>query len=299
MIAVVSHDAGGAEILSSWVSGCEEEYCLALDGPAKIIFQRKLGICHSLPLDEAIGLADWVLCGTSGEGDFEKRAIVQARFAGKKTVAFLDHWVNYKKRFEINGSVNYPDEIWVGDVEALEKARQTFIDVPVFLKTNPYFKEIQCEFKKIQPLPRKAESYNVLYVCEPIRIDIPSIASDEVPPGYSEEEALNYFLGNVDVLERAVSSVKIRPHPKEIKGKYDWAIHKIPGVVEIGGDKSLLEEIANADVVVGCETMAMMVALLVGKKVISSIPPGGRPCLLPNPKIEHLQVLLGTPKDNK
>jgi hypothetical protein len=43
MIAVVSHDAGGAEILSSWLRRCAEPYCVVLDGPAQVIFQRKLG----------------------------------------------------------------------------------------------------------------------------------------------------------------------------------------------------------------------------------------------------------------
>lgn len=302
MIAVVSHDAGGAEILSSWVRSCKESYCLAIDGPARSIFQRKLGDCHSLPLAQAISQSDWVLCGTSGDASLERQAIAQAKLEGKKVVSFLDHWVNYKKRFETNGVSNYPDEIWVGDVEAQEKARVIFPEVPIVLKPNPYFEDIQLEFEKLMLPTRSEESCSVLYVCEPIRVKIPSSPDDdkefseEELPRYSEEDALNYFLENLDVLGRNVSKIKIRPHPKEEKNKYDWAIQKMPLVIEIGGDKTLLEEIAEADVVVGCESMAMMVALSVHTRVISSIPPGGRPCLLPSAKIEHLQILVGKHK---
>ncbi|MFA5824702.1 MAG: hypothetical protein WC825_01880 [Gallionellaceae bacterium] len=302
MIAIVSHDAGGAEILSSWVRRCKEDYCLVIDGPAKNIFQRKLGHCSSLMLDQAIKQSDWVLCGTSGDASLERQAIAQAKLEGKKVVSFLDHWVNYKKRFVTNGVSNYPDEIWVGDVEAQEKAQAIFPGVPVVLTSNPYFEDIQIEFGKIELRPRSEEGCSVLYVCEPIRVKIPSALDDEEEfseeelPMYSEEDALSYFLENLDVLGRSVNKIKIRPHPKEEKNKYDWAIQRMPFVIEIGGDKTLLEEIAEADVVVGCESMAMMVALSVNKKVISSIPPGGRPCLLPSAKIEHLQMLVGRHK---
>ena len=96
MIAVVSHDAGGAEILSSWLCRCAEPYCLVLDGPAKEIFRKKCGSKPIIPLHEAITLCDWVLCGTSWQSNIERRAIALAKSEGKKVVAFLDHWVNYR-----------------------------------------------------------------------------------------------------------------------------------------------------------------------------------------------------------
>jgi hypothetical protein len=53
-----------------------------------------------------------------------------------------------------------------------------------------------------------------------------------------------------------------------------------------------MTQILEADVVVGCESMAMIVGLLANKRVISSIPLGGRLCQLPHAQIEHLQVLV-------
>jgi hypothetical protein len=53
-----------------------------------------------------------------------------------------------------------------------------------------------------------------------------------------------------------------------------------------------MEQIVEADVVVGCASMAMVVALLAKKRVISSIPPEGKLCCLPQAEIEHLQALI-------
>lgn len=292
MIAVISHDAGGAEILSSWLRRCDEPYCLALDGPATDIFIRKIGDRRSMPVEEAIEKSDWVLCGTSWQSSLERQAISLAKESGKKVVAFLDHWVNFKERFQESGVEVLPDEIWVGDVEAEKIARACFPAVKIALKTNPYFEDLQLEIKKIQIDPTDRKKCSVLYVCEPIREHALLQFGNERYWGYTEEDALLYFLQNVRLLDFVVSNIKIRPHPSESQNKYDWAINGTDLNIEMGGKKTLIEETVEADVVIGCESMAMVVGLLAKKKVISSIPPGGRACSLPHPQIWHLQSLL-------
>lgn len=74
MIAIVSHDAGGAEILSSWVRHQSERYLLVLDGPAKTIF-GELGPLELSGLKDAVARADWVLTGTSWQSSLENEAI--------------------------------------------------------------------------------------------------------------------------------------------------------------------------------------------------------------------------------
>ncbi|MNI92623.1 hypothetical protein D3C73_1504410 [compost metagenome] len=60
----------------------------------------------------------------------------------------------------------------------------------------------------------------------------------------------------------------------------------------MGGQRTLVEEIVDCDLAVGCESMAMVVALMAGKKVITCIPPGGRACVLPHDGIISLQHLI-------
>ncbi len=292
MIAVVSHDAGGAEILSSWLGGCEEPYRLVLGGPAKAIFERKLGACQSLSLPVAIDLCDWVLCGTSWKSNLERQSIVQAKAAGKKVVAFLDHWVHYEVRFQDQDVVAYPDEIWVGDIDAERIASTTFPEAIVVLKSNPYFEDLRRELEAIRKPTHKFRQYSLLYVCEPVRSHALLQHGDEHYWGYTEEDALQFFLKNIRAVGYPVRTIKIRPHPSESKTKYDWAKQATSLPVVIGGTKSLLDEIVEADVVVGCESMAMVVGLLAKKRVISTIPPGGKKCGLPQDAVEHLQDLV-------
>uniref|UniRef100_UPI0040488E07 hypothetical protein n=1 Tax=Algoriphagus sp. TaxID=1872435 RepID=UPI0040488E07 len=289
MITVVSHDAGGAEILSSWLLRQNEAFCLVLDGPAKEIFKRKLGKRENFSLGEAVKKGTWVLCGTSWQSDLERKAIVLAKEDNKKTVAFLDHWVNYIDRFQDKGMLFLPDEIWVGDMEAKKLAENIFSSTPIILHANPYFEDLKLAFENMPPKNFKKQGVSILYVCEPTSEHALLQYGDERHWGYTEKEALNYFLSNLSVLNDQILEIKIRPHPSEKKDKYDWA--RTTGVV-IGGDKSLLEEIVASDIVVGGESMAMVIGIIAGKRVISCVPPGGIKCRLPHTTIEYFEKLI-------
>lgn len=295
--AVVAHDAGGAEVLSSFVrrQGLHSTY--VLQGPACKVFQRKLGDIETLTLDDALRQADWLLCGTSWQSELEFNAIKLARALGKRSVAFLDHWVNYRERFERHGEFNLPDEIWVGDSIAAEKAKKIFCKTPILLVENPYFMDIRAEVLAT-PAVRSGDAgrISVLYVCEPVREHALRQHGDERYWGYVEEDALRYFLTNVAVLGKPVERILIRPHPSEAANKYDWAKNEFDLPIAFGGTRALYEEIADSDMVVGCSSMAMVVGLLAGKRVISSIPPGGPLCALPQPEIERMQQILGRPE---
>jgi hypothetical protein len=114
---------------------------------------------------------------------------------------------------------------------------------------------------------------------------------DERYFGYTEEEAVQYFLENLRFITSDIQRIVIRAHPSEPAQKYAWARDRVSVRVDVSEGSPLIEDIAAADIVVGCESMAMVVALLAGKRVISAIPPGGHPCALPHPEIELLQNL--------
>jgi hypothetical protein len=96
------------------------------------------------------------------------------------------------------------------------------------------------------------------------------------------------FLSAAARLEWRVARLILRPHPAEPPGKYDWVPRESDLLIVTRNDQRLLAEIAAADVVAGGESMEMVVALVAGKRVISCVPPGGRPCSLPQPEIERL-----------
>ena len=293
MIALVSHDAGGAEILSSHAARHARDFVYVLEGPARTIFERKLGPIEALPLEVAICQSASILCGTSWQSDLEFNAIVMARSLGKRSVAFLDHWVNYRERFIRSGETNLPDEFWVGDSFAEAVAGKVFPGLPIRIVENPYFEDVRRDLAAVVAMrPRDTERLCVLYVCEPIRDHALRMFGDERHRAYVEEEALRFFLSNVGALGKPVQRILIRPHPSEPADKYRWVRREFDLPIEMGGTRTLVEEVAESDVVVGCESMAMVVGLLAGKRVVSCVPPGGQPCALPQPEIDHYHRLL-------
>ena len=293
MIAIISHDAGGAEILSSYVRQQGIDSFYVLEGPARKIFERKLGPIETTPLEEAIRQSASIICGTSWQSDIELNAIKLARSQGKRSVAFLDHWVNYHDRFVRADRLILPDEIWVGDAMAEKIAKEIFSSLTVTIVDNPYVQDIREELAAIEtPRLPDPDHISILYVCEPVSEHALLRHGDAHFWGYVEEDALRYFLSNSYALGKPIERILIRPHPSERPEKYSWAQHEFSLHIEMGGTRTLLEEVVESDWVVGCESMAMVVALLAEKKVISCIPPGGRPCVLPHTEIASLHDFL-------
>jgi hypothetical protein len=294
-VVIVAHDAGGAEVLSSYVRrldrAAQSRYVFVLDGPARRIFSTKLGQVRQLPLDVALQQSSSVLCGSGWQSDLEVRAIALASRQLKHSTVFLDHWVNYRERFMRDGETHLPDEIWVGDAIALDRARTALPGLPISLVENPYFLDIRDEFRRRPPMKAGPDGVSVLFVCEPIREHALRQHGDERHWGYTEEEALRYFLDHVDALQQPIARILVRPHPAELPDKYSALIGSYDLPVHLSSGRDLLDEVADSQWVAGCNSMAMVVGLLAGRQIVCCIPPGGRPCLLPQPDIRHLQIL--------
>lgn len=298
-IAIVAHDAGGAEILSSYVRRQGEHYqsrCrFVLEGPARKIFEAKLGPIATLPLAVAIEQSSSVLCGTGWQSDLELDSIILSRQCAKRSVAFLDHWVNYRQRFVRGHGLHVPDEIWVGDAAGFDMARIALPGVPITLVDNPYFLDIAEALSNCETTPPQ-HGFAILYVCEPVREPALRQYGNELHWGYTEEQALRYFFDNIEVFKRSIVSIVVRRHPAEPSDKYLFLTQEYDLPISFSHGRSLLEDIAASHCVVGCNSMAMVMALLAQRQVVCSIPPGGRACVLPQPGIVQLQSLAHGPR---
>ncbi len=293
MLVIVSHDAGGAELLSSYAKTLDIPYRLVLAGPALSIFRKKLGSISSSPLEPAFLDATCVLTGSSWSSNLEKNAIVEARKRGIHVITYLDYWANYRQRFELGGSLVLPDELWVGDDEAMRIATDTFPGLPVKMVENSYFAEMRRTLSELQPLENPDRSgKTVLYLCEPVREHAKMQMGDENSWGYTEESALEYFLENIRLLGNDLDHVVIRPHPSENPDKYNWVSRATELDVSISITNSLPADLMSASVIAGCQSTALVVALNAGKKVVSCIPPGGKKSSLPHEGILSLQELV-------
>ena len=299
-LGIVSHDAGGAEILSHWIKKnySKNEYIFYLDGPAEKIFKNNIdnkliNEFANCEIGKFIELSDLIITGTSWQSSIERRFIKSAKLHGKKVISILDHWVNYRERFITEGNLILPDEIWVCDEYAKKIAEDKFKNISLKLIENPYIENLKKNITSYMKLNSNLMTENILYVCEPIKDHAKIQFGDENYHGYTEESALEYFLKQIDLLNIDYKNIIIRPHPSENIKKYNWVIAKFSNLnIIIDNERSLMDQIMLSNTVVGCESMAMVVGLVANKRVISSIPPSGRECSLPHKSIEHLKEIL-------
>jgi hypothetical protein len=293
MISIISHDAGGAELLSSWVNNNPNKYNFILDGPAVEIFKRKVIFNSNIELNKDIIDSEYILCGTSWDSNLERLAIKNAKKYNIKTIAYLDHWVNYKERFLELDELILPDEIWVNDIYARDLAKNTFPNSEIKIVVNYFFEEIENYFNSKEKTTSK--SNRLLYVCEPISEHALKQHGDRYYWGYTEFDALNYLFDNIGLINQKINKITIRPHPSENGNKYNHYINKN---ISISDEKFLLNDIHNSDIIVGAESMALVVAVLAKKRVISCIPPQGLKCRLPFDSIEHLIHIISNYSNN-
>jgi len=292
-VLVVSYDAGGAEVVSAWVKKYgDADYRFLLDGPAVKVFRRKQCAIDVLPVSEmeaGISAADFVLTGTGYGSNLEKIAISTARLQGTPVAAYLDHWTNYRERFDWEGREVLPSEIWAGDLYAFSLAEKTFPVSVVKLVPNEYLEEMR---EQIEAFPRPAGDRNkirVLYVTEPTSVAAKANHGDIRSYGYTEYEALDQYLTYLEGTGNKVAVV-VRPHPAETAAKYLAVIEKHRNELPVSesSGRTLAEDCAWADWVVGCDSMALVIALHAGKRVFSCIPECGPRMSLPYPEIIQL-----------
>jgi len=288
-ICVTAHDAGAANLIAGIVrSISQSDIRLAVAGPAEQIFRKELPLHKNLELSIALHGARTLLSGTSSsQSNLEHRAREIAARAGIRSIGVIDHWVNYSERFRRDNNVLLPSEIWVADEYALQTARTAFPNAALRIFRNRYLEDILSQVPPPEP-PKGPDEPRVLYVLEPIR----ETWKEGPLPG--EFQALNFFMESLPKLYPGKNpKIHLRPHPSEPIEKYrKWALaHQTQGV-SLGEPVPLPEAIGWADVVAGCESYAMVIALSAGRRILCTIPPWGHRCRLPHRGIEFLTELL-------
>ncbi len=284
-IGIVAHDAGAANHIVSWIKAGlidDKDILLSLSGPASAIYEKKIGEYDNYTLEELVVNSHALISGTGWASDIEHEARKKALENKLHVIAVIDHWTNYLERFVRNDETVLPDEIWVSDDYAFDFSKNIFSNTLVKLMPNEYLKS---QVNEIEEISFCSEKSGVLFLMEPMR----EKWNDSVLPG--ELQALDYFLNNAERLNLSEGfSLKVRPHPSDPVGRYD-SYAKEKGF-EVDQNSSLAEAIAEANLVVGCQTYAMVVALFSGKKVVSALPDDAPKCILPFKEIVHLRDIV-------
>ncbi len=288
-IAIVANDAGAAVHIFAWlqtgllsINQCR--FCL--EGPAAKLFQDKQPNIKLFSLDDVLIGAETLLTGTGWSSSLEHNARILAKNKSIKSIAVIDNWVNYKERFIRDNLLILPEVIWVFDEYAYKEAKRCFPDIKIVKQRNDYIKAQVKEVSSCKISKQKGAT-NILYVLEPIRDTWPGI---EVA---GEFQALDFFMSQLPNLNLGDNlSIILKPHPSEPKNKYDnWVRSKNLSNIHIEKVQGLTSLLAWSDIVVGCETYAMIVALAAHKRVLSSLPRNAHNCRLPFNEIERLNQM--------
>jgi hypothetical protein len=285
-IAIVAHDAGAASQIFAWLQSglLPIDQCrFCLEGPAAKLFQVQQPNFKLFSLEDVLIGAETFVTGTGWASSLEHNARILAKNNGIKSIAVIDHWVNYRERFVRDHIEILPDIIWVSDKYAYLEAKLCFSNIEIIEKKNDYIKT-QIDEVLSYNVFRQEGVTKVLYVLEPIR---DTWAGFEVA---GEFQALDFFMNSIPSLNLGEGlSIILKPHPSDPDDKYDcWLRSSSFANIYIEKKRGLASLLAWSDVVVGCETYAMVIALAAHKRVISSLPRYAHNCRLPHDKIERL-----------
>lgn len=284
-LALVCHDAGAAQLILPWIPPQAPGVRAHLRGPAAALWRERFGE-HALEpdLDRALDGAGWLLSGTSPTAELEHRARIEALSRGLRTVAVVDHWLDYAARFQRDGVRVLPDEIWVCDTEAHALARASFPGHDLRLQPNAWLRE---QVERLAPCPDPRVHRTVLVLSEPIAAHW----GGPLPP---QEQALQHLLAQAHRLGLEWPlSLRIRPHDGEAAGHWDRWIRQHQDRHDVALDRSptLAQAMDGVAWVAGLESDALVVALATGRRAVCLQPPAVPRSRLPQRGLIHLRDL--------
>lgn len=294
-IGIVAHDAGGAEIISRLIRKMDAHFLYALAGPAVKIFNKNLGEIQNSRTEDLIQKVNYLICGTSWESTHENAALKIAKEFGVRVISVLDHYSSYAERFIKDGYDIIPAEIWVTDELSLKLACELNPHANIRVVGNPYLEDMKNAFQQMQVSSHNSDYFNILYLTEPISQQAKIQYGDENAWGFTEFDALKYFLQNLSVLTKHQNvRVFLRKHPSELEDKYSEFLGNFDGAqVLMSGSEELIVAIASADAIAGCDTMALLIGVAINKLVYSSLPPNTINPTLPTTGITYIRELSG------
>lgn len=260
-VLVVTHDAGGSEIIAAYVKANRARYDFRIytAGPGARIF-RRLRIPFRPIADDRTAIrtimerhadAQRALLALPGwMTGIERIALQEAKRAGIKTAVYLEDWRAYRERLgypQSGWKTHLPDEVWAGDDASLALAQRQFARTSSRVRyvRNEFFGGIVKRFRAART--RKARS--ILFLSS----------------AWGGERVLKDLLRQLS--GNAVrATLRIRLHPAEDRSRFDALIRQYRSRVRVerSDEQDLAKDLARAAAVIGSQTVALPIAALCG-----------------------------------
>lgn len=310
-ILIVCHDTGSANALSVFarhLKNLQLDVGVVCSGTSATVF-CKMGIQPDALVSDRLGLddvlhlfdtfrPDAVVLGTSLDSRAERMFCREAGERGVFSLALVDWWSNFGRRFSTPGSLDLlflPDAIAVEDEDAAAGALADGIPGgQIHITGNPYWDHLLGISEEYVAMTRH-EIRTQLGVPLESRLGVifsSNLRRLDLDLGYDESD----FLDSIDPLPIIDEAGKplvwfVKPHPKETIQELEALLMKYSSILQVI-ECSSIEAIAAADYVLGMCSSSLLEAVFLKRKVVS-LQPG-----LKREKTEFLRVFhrLGVPE---
>jgi hypothetical protein len=264
-IAIACNDAGASQTISHIASKLKSSKAinLQLSGPAEEIFNLKNLYSNSENLEHLVQNSQVVLTGTGWQTSIESDILELSHKFNKPSVVVLDHWNDYRQRFaKKNGIIILPSKLIVTNYLSAYLARTEIPEVEVLKITDFYVNDLISKYNGFED-NLDIGSGDVLYLSDGRVFKEDSLDN--------QTESLNQLTKSITFLENYIGNkinrVIVRPHPAD--GDSNIPPEVIGGIVFKTEYLDLVEQLKKSSIVIGTDSMAMYVAMKLGKNVVT------------------------------
>ncbi len=255
---IVCNDFGGSLQLSALAKALKIRATASLSGPGIGVFAKHDNAIPNIELTSDAISNKTILLGSGFYGGPESKVLEDKSLLSIRKLVLLDHWVNYKYRFNPNFE-HLPDCFLVTNSEAEKIARETFprtdvIRIPDFLLAE----------QKRDYLSREISSSNLLFILEPDAL---------------LGECSKYRIGNIEnylpgllnfAKVRGLEQVVLREHPSQsIESHVDLSKFSEEVGISFSTNENLVQDLSCAGVVVGFHSSALYASSMLGVETYS------------------------------
>lgn len=252
-VLIVCFDAGGAEVISSWINlNKYNNFDYFLKGPSIKIFKSKITIKNKKKI--IFKNYDLIITGTSLNSNHETDVIKKSKKLNIPVITFMDHWVNYKKRFLRKKKYFLPNIFIVMDVYAKKIAKKSFTNKKVILIEDFRKKYFEIYYKKYK---NKVNNNEYLYFS----------SNYDLIKKNLDLQILKRFLILLKIKKIKNYKIFIKNHPSEKDNKYDHIIDN--ELFFKDKSKNLYECISKYNNFFASESMALVYARYGNKNIFN------------------------------
>ena len=276
---LISNDIGGFRLANEMLEKKYKTVYYQCAGPALKELQKFGNENTQLELENGLSDSLDVFITTGWKTAYEKNMMELCKNKEINFKVCLDHWVNYKDRVTVNGSVLIPEQFIVFDKYAHTICKSIFKDVYVKQVTNY---SDQSFFKRYYEL-KKAKPTHDLLICDPISEHY----GDRL--GYNEYSQIDFVYEKRRLHYGRFKKLIVRPHPSERVEKYHEYL-RLKGYEHVlVSNNSLEADFVRSNLILGCSSYAMHLAVCLRLNVMCSIPKKGFRTQLPHKEIQYLR----------